>query len=402
MLFKKILRSYDYSLVITYFVLCFFGLVMIYSASMVWAASSSKFNYDATYFYDKQQTNIIVGAIAFFVFAIVPYKVFQLKPLQMLMVIGSFALLAFVLFTGNVVNNAQSWFTVGTRALQPAELAKLSVILFTAFVYNNKLKSGNIQSFGNGVLPPIFYLVLICFLIFLQPDVGTAFIIFSIGLCMILASGVGGKNIIKLVGVAVVGIGIMILGIIMSGKDILTDERVGRFIGYLEPFENVEDDGYHLVQSLYAIGSGGLSGKGLGESIQKMGYLPEAHTDFIMAIISEELGIFGVFIVVVGLGYIIFRGLTIAVRCRDPFGTLIAVGVSAMFGIQSFINLGGMSGLIPITGVTLPFISYGGSSMIVMSAALGLLVNISMFTKYDHHYRPKKSYDQQEQERQTA
>lgn len=400
MLIKKILKSYDYSLIITYFVLCLFGLVMIYSASMVWAVSH--FQLEPTFFYDKQKTNILIGTFVFLLFAIVPYKVFQLKLLQMLMVIGSFLLLGFVLFMGNVVNNAQSWFTVGTRAVQPAELAKLSIILFTAFVYTNKLKSGDIQNFGKGVIPPIFYLVLICFLIFLQPDVGTAFIIFVIGLCMILSSGIGGKNIVKLVGIAIIAIGVMILGLIVSGKDILTDERLGRFVGYLEPFENVEDDGFHLVQSLYAIGSGGLSGKGLGESIQKMGYLPEAHTDFIMAIISEELGIFGVFIVIGGIGYIIFRGLTIAVRCRDPFGTLIAVGVSSMFGIQTFINLGGMSGLIPITGVTLPFISYGGSSMIVLSAALGLLVNISMFTKYDHHYRPKKTYDQPQEEKQTA
>ncbi|MFK4998070.1 FtsW/RodA/SpoVE family cell cycle protein [Bacillus sp. N9] len=140
------------------------------------------------------------------------------------------------------------------------------------------------------------------------------------------------------------------------------------------------------------MGSGGLKGLGLGQSVQKLGYLPEAHTDFIMAIIAEELGLFGVAIVVIGLGYLVLRGIYIAIRCSDPFGSMLAIGISGMLGIQSFINLGGMSGIIPITGVTLPFISYGGSSILVLSICMGILANVSMFKNYDEKFKNEKQH----------
>ena len=150
----------------------------------------------------------------------------------------------------------------------------------------------------------------------------------------------------------------------MKSDKIFTDGRMERINGYLDPFGTAQDEGFQLVNSYLAIGSGGIKGLGLGQSVQKLGYLPEAHTDFIMAIIAEELGVFGVAFVLVGLGYLVLRGIYIGIRCRDPFGSMLAIGISGMIGIQSFINLGGMSGLIPITGVTLPFISYGGSSIL--------------------------------------
>lgn len=144
-----------------------------------------------------------------------------------------------------------------------------------------------------------------------------------------------------------------------------------------------------MINSYYAIGSGGFFGLGLGESVQKYGYLPEPHTDFIMAIISEELGFFGVFFVLALLGFIVVKGFYIARKCEDPFGSLLAIGISSMIAIQTCINLGGVSGLIPITGVTLPFISYGGSSIILLSICMGMLLNISMFTEYKERYKKK-------------
>ena len=170
---------------------------------------------------------------------------------------------------------------------------------------------------------------------------------------------------------------------------IFSDVRKGRFLAFQDPFKYEEGIGWHLANSYIAIGSGGLKGLGLGQSIQKLGYLPESHTDFIMAVIAEELGIFGVGFVLLCLGYLVLKGILVGVRCKDPFGSLMAIGISAMIGIQSFINIGGISGVIPLTGVPLPFVSYGGSSLLQLSIAMGILVNISMFVNYEETYKRK-------------
>src|SRR3954470_12366134 len=156
----------------------------------------------------------------------------------------------------------------------------------------------------------------------------------------------------------------------------------------------VKDAGFHLANSFIAIGSGGVNGLGLGKSIQKLGYLPESHTDFIMAVIAEELGIWGVGFVILLLFYIVLRGIYIGLQCKDPFGSLLAIGISSMIGIQSFINLAGVSGLIPLTGVPLPYISYGGSSLLMLAGATGILVNVSMFTKYEKKYKDKQNQNE--------
>ena len=154
-------------------------------------------------------------------------------------------------------------------------------------------------------------------------------------------------------------------------------------MSYLNPFEYEDGSGHQVVNSYYAIGGGGLEGRGLGQSIQKLGYLPEPQTDFIMAIIMEELGIWGVLIVLGGLGFIVYKGFSIALRTKDPLARMIAAGIASWIGWQSFINLGGVTGLIPLTGVTLPFISYGGTSIIILSLAMGILINVSMFEKVE-------------------
>jgi cell division protein FtsW len=167
---------------------------------------------------------------------------------------------------------------------------------------------------------------------------------------------------------------------------------MGRIEAFQDPFSS--EFGYHLVNSYLALGAGGLKGLGLGNSVQKLGYLPEAHTDFIMAVIAEELGLFGVCFVLLILGYIVLKGIFIGLKCKDPFGSLLAIGVSSMIGIQSFINLAGISGVIPLTGVPLPFISYGGSSLLQLSMAMGILVNVSMFVNYEEKYKKNKDSNQ--------
>src|SRR5699024_2698335 len=164
---------------------------------------------------------------------------------------------------------------------------------------------------------------------------------------------------------------------------VMTGSRKGRILSYLNPFDYASGSGFQIVNGYIAIGSGGVTGNGLGDSVQKMGYLPEPHTDVIMAVISEELGIFGGIIVIGGLGFIVIRALTLAIKAKDPQARMLATGIGSVIGIQTFVNLGGLMGVIPLTGVPLPFISYGGTSVILMSIAVGILMNVSMFIKYE-------------------
>lgn len=381
---KKILKSYDYSIIIMYILLSLFGLIMVYSASMVIAIQ--KYEVSADYFYEKQKINLLIGFFIFLFFALFPYKAFRNKKFLIVTTILSIGGLLAVSMIGHTSNNAQSWIKlIGNRTIQPSEFVKLSVIIYLSAVYANKQKY--INQFNVGALPPVIYLVVVCFLIKMEPDNGTAMITFLIGMIIIVCSGMGFRTIAKLL---MMGMGVFLVLLpfaLLKFDRIFTSGNMKRISGFLDPFGTKGDEGFQLVNSYLAIGSGGLKGVGLGQGIQKYGYLPEIHTDFIMSVISEELGIFGVGFVVIGIAYIVLRGILIGTKCQDSFGSMLAIGIASMIGIQAIINLGGMSGLLPITGVTLPFISYGGSSIIVLSIAMGLLANISMFTKYDEKYR---------------
>jgi cell division protein FtsW len=378
---KKILKSYDYTLIIAVLILSVFGLVMVYSASMVTAVQINKVESD--YFFNRQRTFLIISAFAFIFMAIFPYKAMLsnkiLVPMVFLSLGGLFALFIF----GHATNNAQSWFKLENISIQPSEFVKLSVIIYLSAVYAKK--QSYINEFNKGVVPPLAYLFLACIFVAMQPDFGTAAIIFAIAATIIFTSGMNYKNIFKL---GLIGV-IMVAPIVLIMQDkIFTKVRMGRIEAFQDPFSS--EFGYHLVNSYLALGAGGLKGLGLGNSVQKLGYLPEAHTDFIMAVIAEELGLFGVCFVLLILGYIVLKGIFIGLKCKDPFGSLLAIGVSSMIGIQSFINLAGISGVIPLTGVPLPFVSYGGSSLLQLSLAMGILVNVSMFVNYEEKYKNSK------------
>lgn len=387
---KKILKSYDYSLIAVYLILCLFGLIMVYSAS--WSLAYRQ-DLPADYFYIKQIKNLIISVICFGLFALFPYRVYQNNKFLMPMMFGSVLLLLLIFAMGHTANNAQSWFRFGAASLQPAEFVKISVIIYLAAIYAKKQKY--IDDFNRGVLPPIFFLAVVCFLIAIQPDIGSAFIIFMTGCCIIICSGMRLKTILKLIGL---GLGIIIiLALIVLilpddlQKQIISPTRMGRITGFLNPFTDRGNTGHQLVNSFFAIGSGGVFGQGLGQGIQKLGYLPEAHTDFIIAVIAEELGIFGVLVVILGLFFLIFKIILTGLRANNPFGALLCYGIAGLIGIQSFINLGGATGVIPITGVTLPFISYGGSSLMVMSILIGIVANVGMFTNYQRKYGKKET-----------
>jgi len=383
-MFKKIVRSYDFSLVIAVLLLCFFGLVMVYSSSMVLGAS--KFS-NPTFFFDRQRLALGMGLIGFLATMIFPYKAYANPKILMGIVLGSIGILSVVYIFGHTANNAQSWLMVGTRGFQPSEFTKLSVIIYLAAVYAKK--QDYINQFDKAVLPPILFTIIICGFVVIQPDLGTAFIIGLIAISVIVCSGMSLKSILKLVILGLIGTAIISPIILLNYDTFVTEERIGRFSGYIDPFKYENGDGYQLVNSYIALGSGGIKGLGLGQSVQKFGYLPEAHTDFIMAVIAEELGLAGVTFVLALLSFIILKGFLIARKCDDPFGSLLAIGISSMIAIQTCINLGGLTGLIPITGVTLPFISYGGSSLLLLMLSVGVLVNVSMFVNYHSRYNEK-------------
>jgi cell division protein FtsW len=377
---KKILKSYDYSLIISIILLSIFGLVMVYSASM--ASAVQRYGVSSDYFYQKQKLFLLGAAFFFVLFSAFPYKAMKsnkiLGPIVFLSLIG----LVFLFIFGHVAGNAQSWFKIGSFGLQPSEFVKLCVIIYLAAVYAKK--QSYINQFNNGVVPPLAYLLLVCALIAIQPDFGTAGIIALIAAAMILSSGMNFKNFAKLV---IIGMIVLLPVLLVLQGQIFSTKRVDRISVLKDPFAVEQTSGYHLANSYIAIGSGGVNGLGLGRGIEKLGYLPESHTDFIMAVIAEELGVWGAGFVIIVLGYIVLRGIYISLQCKDPFGSLLAIGISSMIGIQSFVNLAGVSGVIPLTGVPLPFISYGGSSLIQLAIATGILVNVSMFVNYEKKYK---------------
>jgi len=385
------IKSYDYSLIFVFILLTLFGIVMVYSASMVTAIELYQTN-DSSYFYKRQVIFVLAGFVAMLISAFLPYKMYKTNGFLGLIIFSSIATLIALDFFGKTSNNATSWFRFGPFSLQPSEFVKLGVIVYLAAVYAKK--QHYLDNFNRGVIPPIIFLGITCFLIALQPDIGTAGITLLTGMIVIFCSGISWKTITRLILIGVGFIAILSPFIISNLDSILTEKRLGRLYSFIDPFQYASNEGHQLVNSYLAIGQSGWFGVGLGKSIQKLGYLPEAHTDFIMAIIAEELGVLGVAFVIGALCFIVLKGIHIGMKCHDPFGSLLAFGISGLIGIQTCINLGGVSGLIPITGVTLPFISYGGSSLISLSIAIGLLLNVSAFTNFHHKKQEEKNKDE--------
>jgi cell division protein FtsW len=394
-MFKKILKSYDYTLIAVVVMLALFGLIMIYSASMVTAVQ--RYGFESDHFYQRQKIYLFGAALVFIFTALFPYKALISNKILVPMVFGSLIGLGALFVFGHVAGNAQSWFKLGPLSVQPSEFVKIFVIIYLSAVYAKK--QSYIDQFNKGVVPPLVYLILVCMLVAVQPDFGTAAIIFLISATIILSSGMSYKNILKLCLIAFI---IALPFILIMNDKLFSDVQMARIQVLQDPFADAQDDGYHLVNSFLALGAGGVKGLGLGQSVQKLGYLPEPHTDFIMAVIAEELGAFGVCFVLLSLGYIVLRGLYIGMKCKDPFGSLLAIGIAGMIGIQSFINLGGISGVIPLTGVPLPFVSYGGSSLLQLSIAMGILVNVSMFVNYESKYKNRASEKQAEQNQKVS
>ena len=382
--FKNYLRNFDYGLLFVYILLMLFGLVMIYSAS-IWV-SIVRYAADPDYYYTRQLINICLAFCLFLVAVIFPYKQFANKKILGFLFGFMFVLEVVLIAVGIEVNGARSWINLGVMNFQPSEFAKLFIIIyFAGTFYRKSIHKGSMQKLSfEDVTPPLGMWLFIVLVVGFETDLGALAVIIAIALAVVISSGFRGKTLVKIFGLlsalGVVGaIGILIF----KWDTIFNASRRGRITSYLDPFSDPLDTGYHVVNGYYAIGAGGLEGRGLGQSIQKLGYVPEPQTDFIMAIIAEELGVVGVSVVIFGLGYIVMRGLYIAMKTKDPLARMLAAGISTWIGTQTFINLGGLSGIIPLTGVTLPFISYGGTSILLLSVAMGILINVSTHYKLE-------------------
>lgn len=379
---KQFIRNFDFPLFFVYLSLCLFGLVMIYSSSIVWAVGR---NWESDYFFRKQMINLAIAFPVFFMAAFFPYKNYKRKKFMIVSVLGMLLLLISVHFFGYGRDEvgAQRYINFAGVNLQPSEFAKIIMVVYFSSVFAKKYEKGTINNLNESIGPPIAILVIAIGSIMLETDIGTSLIIIVGAFSVIAASGINRQSFLKLSGIIAIGLSLLTIILYFGWDKIMTPNRQGRILSFLNPFDYVQGSGMQVVNGYIAIGSGGVTGLGFGNSVQKMGYLPEPHTDVIMAIISEELGIVGALIVIGGLGFIVLRALSISLKAKDPQARMLAAGIGSIFGIQTFVNIGGLTGLIPLTGVPLPFISYGGTSVILMSLAIGILMNVSMFVKYE-------------------
>ncbi|SHJ56446.1 putative lipid II flippase FtsW [Tepidibacter formicigenes] len=365
---KKREKHFDPYIFYTTLTLVIIGIVMVFSSSYVQA----KFKMDDAYYFLKR--NIIYASMGFFAMMFVS-KINYKRLEKFIPVIGGVtALLLVAVLTplGISFNGAKRWLGVGGLTIMPSEIAKFASIIIVAKVIENK--KDKISSLVQGILPPLLISGLFFILIVLQPDLSTGGTIMMTTFVMLFVAGMDLKYVYSMIGA-----GFGLLGIMIA----IAPYRLKRLTSFLDPFKDPLGDGYQVIQSLYALGSGGLFGLGLGRSRQKFFYIPEPQNDFIFAIIGEELGYIGCIFLLLLFLFLIYRCIRVAINCPDTFSCMLVTGITAQIGIQVMINIAVATSSMPVTGMPLPFISYGGSSLIIFMAAIGLILNISRHVKLD-------------------
>lgn len=356
-------KMYIY-LFISVLILSIFGLIMIYSSSYIWA----EYKFNDAYKYVKQQgLFLIIGTVLMYYISKVDYHIYEKKAMKIFGICIILLILVLIPGIGSVRNGSRSWFGIGSFGIQPSEFAKLSLIILTSRYLSKSNKF--LKDIKNGVFPILFILLFVFGLIMLQPDFGTGMIIVVSIIAILYVAGVNMKFFVGLGIIGIIGIIILIA---------IAPYRMDRITSFINPWSDPLGTGFQIIQSLYAIGPGGLLGMGFLNSRQKHFYLPEPQTDFIFSIISEEFGILGIIIVSALFIFILHCGIKIALKCNDHFGKYLAFGMIFQMIIQSIMNLMVVVGLIPVTGVTLPFLSYGGSSLLISMISIGILLNISL------------------------
>ena len=360
-------KSIEISLLICVILMSLFGIIMIYSSSNIWAA----YKYNDPYKYVKNQSLFfIIGIVLMNIVSKIDYRKYFKYSNKIL--ISCIVLLILVLIPGigTVRNGSRSWFGIGSFGIQPSEFAKLGLIIFVSKYLSNNPNS--MKNFRKGILPILIITLGIFGIIMLQPDFGTGTILVMTIIGLLFVAGLDIKIFIKFGILGILGIASLI---------IVAPYRLKRILSFLDPWSDPLGSGFQIIQSLYSIGPGGLFGLGFGNSIQKHFYLPEPQTDFIFSIISEEFGFLGIIIISTLFIIIFYNSLKISMKSNDLFGKYLSFGITFGLIFQSVLNLSVVVGLIPVTGVTLPFLSYGGSSLLITMVSIGIILNISRYEK---------------------
>ena len=364
---KSILQkgSIDYSILIVTLILIAYGVIMVFSASYYMAQSSAEYDYDGLALFKKQLIGAAIGLVAMIFFMFFDYKkLFKLR--YILLAVAGIFLIAVLTSAGTNLNGSSRWIRVFGISIQPAEIAKFALIVFiAASVYINRNRMNTLR---HGILPPLLVLAPICILLYFQPNYSAILILCALTFIMIFVGGSKGWHLAAIGGIGAVG-----LFVLMFQKGY----RVARVTSFMDPWQDPTGDGYQVIQALYGIGSGGLFGQGIGNGTQKLSWLPYGESDFIFSIIAEELGLVGAVLLLALFIFLIYRGIKVAATAPDLFGTMLATGIITLIGLQVIVNVGVVTASLPPTGVSLPFISYGSSSLIIFMSMIGILLNIS-------------------------
>lgn len=371
---KKIFSKLDKPLLFTMIIFSIFGLIMILSASSM--ESYMRYDYSPYHYFFREAVFLVVGLFTFLFVIIFPTK--NYKKLDIFLILIITAALIGLLVYGYAANNAVSWYKIGPITIQPSEFAKLAIIIYLASYYDKNKDKMDIQW---NIIKPILFIIVIASLVAIQPDMGTALIITFITIIVFYGVPISKKNRSMFNKIFIGGVAIVVLVLVASGGKLLKSYQLERF-NFLNPCERYqEDSGYQLCNSFIAFKNGGLNGQGLGSSTQKYLYLPESYTDFIYPIIVEEWGLIVGIIILIGYMFMLLRIINVARRATNLKNSLICYGVFAYLLTHIMVNLMGVMGLIPLTGVPLPFLSYGGSYVICLMISLGLVQRVAIENK---------------------
>ena len=357
------LVALDHTLVVITLALSLAGLVMVFSASAVVAGNRFQ---DPSYFLKRQLAWLVLGLALMHITSRIDYAVRKKLAVPLLAVTGGLLLLVLIPSVGVLAKGARRWLRAGPVLLQPTEIAKVVTVIYLAAYL--AAKEERLLSFQKGVLPPLILVGAVCGLILLQPDLGNVVVIGTVMFCLLFLAG---AKLSHLAGLVLCGVPV-VLGLILSSS-----YRRQRLMTFLAPWKDASDAGFQVTQSFLAFGSGGPFGVGLGEGKQKLFFLPEAHTDFVLALVGEELGFLGTAALMMLFLAFVIRGFSIAARARMPFGYFLGMGITLLIATQTLINAGVVTGLLPTKGLTLPFVSYGGSSLVISLIGVGILLSIS-------------------------
>jgi cell division protein FtsW len=345
--------------------LCSVGVVMVYSASAIIAIDRF---HDPFFFLKKQLVWAVIGFGGLWVALRLDYR--RLERFVVPLLVLSFVLLVLVLIPpfGQVINGTRRWFRAGPASFQPVELAKFALVLYLAAFLSRRREQ--MASFGQGLLPPLLVAGLMAGLTMAQPDLGNSV---ALAILTLVLAFLAGARVLHMAAIALAAL--PVVGVLVW----LRPYRWRRMLAFVNPWDDPQGSGFQIIQSFLALGSGGWLGLGLGESKQKLFYLPEPYTDFIFAIIGEELGLAGAVVVVGLFAVLIWRGLRVGLRAPDAFGSFVALGLTVMLATQILVNLGVVTGALPTKGLPLPFISFGGSALLTTMFSAGVLLNISQY-----------------------